>query len=100
MNMKKKKNGGFPDYAIAIIVVLGVAAIAASGFLVYKLLTKKSIETVAISASENPQIIKKFDAGNELQTIDPTSGRRKRKIQNKSVISVMNNNNNANNIIQ
>ena len=97
---EEKKNKGFPDYAIAIIVVLGVAAIAASGFLVYKLLTKKSIETVAISASENPQIIKKFDAGNELQTIDPTSGRRKRTIQNKSVISVMNNNNNANNIIQ
>ena len=85
---KDKEKGGFPVYAIAIIVVLGLAAIVGSAFLAYKFLAKKSVvETVAVGVSENPKVVS-YPA-QDFQRVAPSSPRgRKRRIQNKSVITV------------
>ena len=86
---KDKEKGGFPVYAIAIIVVLGLAAIVGSAFLAYKFLAKKSaVETVAVGVSENPKVVS-YPA-QDFQRVAPSSPRgRKRRIQNKSVITVV-----------
>ena len=85
---KDKEKGGFPVYAIAIIVVLGLAAIVGSAFLAYKFLAKKSVvETIAVGVSENPKVVS-YPA-QDFQRVAPSSPRgRKRRIQNKSVITV------------
>ena len=85
---EEKEKKGFPAYAIAIICVLGLALIAGTAFFAYKLLAKKSAETIAITASENPAVIK-YD-GDKTSTASPRV--KKRRIQNRSVISLENNN--------
>ena len=85
---EEKEKKGFPAYAIAIICVLGLALIAGTAFFAYKLLAKKSAETIAITASENPAVIK-YD-GDKTSTASPRV--KKRRIQNRSVISMENNN--------
>ena len=89
-----KKNKGFPAYAIALIVVLGLALIAGAAFLAYKLLAKKAIETGTMAVVDNPEIVKNF-AGEESEKVPPSSPRgKRRRIQNKSVITVVENNEN------
>ena len=83
----EKKNKSFPAYAIALIVVLGLALIAGAAFLAYKLLAKKAVEASTMAVVENPEIVKNY-AGEDSEKIPPTSPRKKRRIQNRSVITV------------
>ena len=85
---------GFPTYAIALIVVLGVLLLAGAAFLTYKLLAKKSVEVAAMAVSENPEIVKPYSE-QQFQAVEPSSPRikKKRNIQNRSVISMANPNN-------
>ena len=79
---EKEKNDSFPAYGIALIVILGSAFIAGASFLVYKLLTKKAVETTTRVVSENIEDVKKFE-GEEFPEVPPTSQRVKiRKIKN------------------
>ena len=84
-----KDSKGFPMYAIAIIVALGVALLAGAAFLTYKLLSKKSVE-VATMVSENPEIVKHY--GEKVPT-SPRVKRKRRSIKNKPVINIMSPNN-------
>ena len=85
-----KKDKDFPAYAIALICIFGLAAIAGGAFMVYKFLIKKGVEATAITA-ENPTTIKNF--GGQFEKVAPNSPRgKKRRIQNRStVINVENN---------
>ena len=89
---EKEKKKGFPAYAIALIVVLGIAALVGAGFLAYKILSKKAVETAAMVISENPETIKPYAGDQGFEKVAPSSprGKRKRNIQNKSVITVDN----------
>ena len=84
------KKDGFPAYAIALICIFGLAAIAGGAFMAYKFLIKKGVEATAITA-ENPTTIKNF--GGQFEKVAPNSPRgKKRRIQNRStVINVENN---------
>ena len=84
---------GFPAYAIALIVILGAALLAAGVFLIYKLLTRKGAGMAALAVSENPEIVKKFAGEIEKgdNTATSTTTTRKRRIQNKIVLSDENN---------
>ena len=84
---------GFPAYAIALIVILGAALLAAGAFLIYKLLTRKGAGMAALAVSENPEIVKKFAGEIEKgdNTATSTTTTRKRRIQNKIVLSGENN---------
>ena len=88
-NEKEKK--GFPTYAIALIVVLGALLLAGTAFLAYKLLAKKSVEVATMAVSENPEAIKPY-SGEQFQKVENSSPRvkKKRTIQNRSVISMEN----------
>ena len=89
----EKEDKGFPAYAIALIVVLGSAAIAGSIFLVYKLLSKKVVENIPLSPSDNPEVVKSFAAEQTEKRVDASSSRiHKRKLQNKKGLSGFNNN--------
>ena len=95
---EEKKGGnekkGFPTYAIALIVVLGVLLLAGAAFLTYKLLAKKSVEVAAMAVSENPEIVKPYSE-QQFQAVETSSPRikKKRNIQNRSVNSMANPNN-------
>ena len=89
-NEKNKK--GFPAYAIALIVVLGLAAIIGSGLLIYKLLARKGIEVATLAVSENPEAVKRFAGEQSLEKVTPTSPRKKRRIQNSANVIMENNN--------
>ena len=86
----KEEKNGFPFYAIIIIIVLGIALIVGSGFLIYKLMAKKGIETIAISSAENADVVKTY-AGEKAETSEVRLKNR-RSLKNKSVVSVSNNN--------
>ena len=90
----KEEKNGFPFYAIIIIIVLGIALIVGSGFLIYKLMAKKGIETIAISSAENADVVKTY-AGEKAETSEVRLKNR-RSLKNKSVVSVSNNNANNN----
>jgi len=88
---KDNKKNKFPAYAIALIVVLGLALIVGASFLAYKLLSKKAVETATMAVVDNQEIVKKF-GGEDFQKVEATSPRgKKRRIQNKSVITLDNN---------
>lgn len=87
----EEKKDGFPDYAIALIVVLGAALIAGGGFLTYKLLAKKSVEAATLAVSDNPEVIKNYAGGKSYEKVASTSTR-KRRIQNIPIIPMENNN--------
>ena len=88
-NEKEKEKKGFPTYAIALIVVLGLALLAGAAFLTYKLLAKKSVEVATMAVSENPEAIKPY-SGEQFQKVEPSSPRvkKKRNLKNSSVISM------------
>ena len=82
----------FPAYAIALIVIIGAALIAGAAFLTYKLLTKNAAEAISMGISENPDIVKNYDGDLQKVQQSTTSPRKKkRRIQNRSVITIDNN---------
>ena len=86
------KDKGFPAYAIALIVIIGAALIAGAAFLTYKLLTKNAAEAISMGISENPDIVKNYDGDLQKVQQSTTSPRKKkRRIQNRSVITIDNN---------
>ena len=87
----EEKDDKFPAYAIAIIAVVGAALIAGAGFLTFKLLTRKTAEAISTGISENPEMIKNYDGDLQKLPQNTNSSRRKRRIQNRSVITVDNN---------
>ena len=92
--LEEKDKKGFPAYAIVIICVVGFAALLAAGFLTYKLLAKKGVEATTMVVADNPEVVKPYNGEKGFEAVEPSSprGKRKRRIQNKSVITVDNNN--------
>ena len=89
----EKDGNGFPAYAIALIVILGAAAIAGSSLLVYKLFTKKAVDNISLSPSESPEMVKSYAGEQSYKKVDTTSTRiKKRSIGNKKSISQLGNN--------
>ena len=89
----EKDGNGFPAYAIALIVILGAAAIAGSSLLVYKLFTKKAMDNISLSPSESPEMVKSYAGEQSYKKVDTTSTRiKKRSIGNKKSISQLGNN--------
>ena len=87
----EKDDKGLPGYAIALIVILGAAAVVASAFLVYKFLVKKAVENIALSPSENPESVKSYAGEQSYKKVDTTSSRiKKRSIGNKRTLSQYN----------
>ena len=87
----EKDDKGLPGYAIALIVILGAAAVVASAFLVYKFLVKKAVENIALSPSENPESVKSYAGEQSYKKVDTTSSRiKKRSIGNKRTLSQFN----------
>ena len=86
----EEKKGGFPAYAIALIVVLGAALIAAGGFLAYKLLAKKSAEAITLAVSDSPEVVKNYAGEKSCEKVNSTSTR-KRRIQNRPIMTLENN---------
>ena len=87
----EKDDKGFPGYAIALIVILGSAAVAGSAFLVYKFLAKKAVENIPIYPSENPETVKSFAVEQSYKKVDTTSSRiKKRSLGNKRALSQFN----------
>ena len=82
---------GFPAYGIALIAVLGAALIAGGGFLTYKLLAKKSVEVTTLAVSDNPEVVKNYAGEKSYEKVASTSIR-KRRIQNRPIIPMENNN--------
>ena len=82
---------GFPAYGIALIAVLGAALIAGGGFLTYKLLAKKSVEVATLAVSDNPEVVKNYAGEKSYEKVASTSIR-KRRIQNRPIIPMENNN--------
>ena len=87
----EKDDKGLPGYAIALIVILGAAAVATSAFLVYKFLVKKAVENIALSPSENPEIVKSYAGEQSYKKVETSSSRiQKRSIGNKRTLSQFN----------